>query len=97
MRTAHYLNKPLNIDRATQPSSISGPLGDQLFSFISHTVTVLLVNLFLLCGGRQSSTLKLKTSLPTSHAVIVSWVQPPIFTISSNLAIVAKLGNPKCL
>ena len=26
-----------------------------------------------------------------------SWVQPPILTISSNLAIVAKLGDPKCL
>ena len=26
-----------------------------------------------------------------------SWVQPPILTISSNLAIVAKLGYPKCL
>ena len=29
MRTAFYLNKPLNIDRATQPSSIGGPPGDQ--------------------------------------------------------------------
>ena len=28
---------------------------------------------------------------------INSWVQPPILTISSNLAIVAKLGDPKCL
>ena len=28
MRTAHYLNKLLNSDRATQPSSIGGPLGD---------------------------------------------------------------------
>ena len=27
----------------------------------------------------------------------ISWVQPPILTISSNLAIVAKLGDPKCL
>ena len=26
-----------------------------------------------------------------------SWVQPPILTISSNLAIIAKLGDPKCL
>ena len=26
-----------------------------------------------------------------------SWVQPPILTISSNLAIVTKLGDPKCL
>ena len=29
MRTAHNLNKPLNSDRATQPSSIGCPLGDQ--------------------------------------------------------------------
>ena len=29
MRTAHYLNKPLSVDRVTQPSSIGGPLGDQ--------------------------------------------------------------------
>ena len=29
MRTAHYLNKPLNIDQTTQPSSTGGPLGDQ--------------------------------------------------------------------
>ena len=28
---------------------------------------------------------------------LTSWVQPPILTISSNLAIVAKLGDPKCL
>ena len=28
---------------------------------------------------------------------IISSVQPPILTISSNLAIVAKLGDPKCL
>ena len=28
---------------------------------------------------------------------ITSWVQPPILTISSNLAIIAKLGDPKCL
>ena len=27
----------------------------------------------------------------------ISWVQPPILTISSNLAIVAKLDDPKCL
>ena len=30
-------------------------------------------------------------------AKVNSWVQPPILTISSNLAIVAKLGDPKCL
>ena len=29
MRTAHNLNKPLNSDQATQPSSIGGPLGNQ--------------------------------------------------------------------
>ena len=29
MCTAHDLYKPLNIDQATQPSSIGGPLGDQ--------------------------------------------------------------------
>ena len=29
MSTAHDLSKPFNIDRATQPSSIGGPLGDQ--------------------------------------------------------------------
>ena len=29
--------------------------------------------------------------------VTSSWVQSPILTISSNLAIVAKLGDPKCL
>ena len=29
MPTAHYLNKLLNSDRATEPSSIGGPLGDR--------------------------------------------------------------------
>ena len=34
---------------------------------------------------------------PFPLARLNSWVQPPILTISSNLAIVAKLGDPKCL
>ena len=29
-------------------------------------------------------------------APLSSWVQPPILTISPNLAIVAKLGDPDC-
>ena len=37
-------------------------------------------------------------NLRTPTGVVTnSWVQPPILTISSNLAIVAKLGDPKCL
>ena len=37
-----------------------------------------------------------KTSLK-SRLLVNSWVQLPILMISSNLVIVAKLGNPKCL
>ena len=40
--------------------------------------------LSLMCRGRAS-------------VLLISGVQPPLLTISSNLAIVIKLGDPKCL
>ena len=42
-------------------------------------------------------TLVSATMLKILQRYVISWVQPPILTISSNLAIVAKLGDPKCL
>ena len=41
MYTAHYINRPLNIDAATQSSTIDSPLGDQKFPLISHTAQIL--------------------------------------------------------
>ena len=36
-------------------------------------------------------------SIGSGPIYLSSWVQLPISTISSNLAIVAKFGDPKCL
>ena len=40
MCAAHYLNRLLSINQATQPSFIGGPLGDQKLSLISLTANV---------------------------------------------------------
>ena len=52
-------------------------------------VMVVLALLWCCCGDGGNAALVAFT--------LISWVQPPILTISSNLATVAKLGDPKCL
>ena len=93
-----------------QPGNQPGEVSNNKYMYIcsskkwSHCETAALWNSLGTC--KTSSTpfrfhwkpnCQRRSSLSLVAVLLISWVQPPILTISSNLAIVAKLGDPKCL